>query len=169
LARIQGDASPLGRAHASLAEAARAANPDLLQHEFFDLFIGIGRGELLPYGSYYLTGFLNERPLARVRQDLGAIGVESVGSQPEDHLPILFEVMAGMAAGAFNSSLVTQQHFFERHLKPWAERFFDDLAQAKSARFYLAVAALGRLFMEIEAEAFAIESAAHAGDSGRAL
>jgi TorA maturation chaperone TorD len=162
VARLQGDSTPLGQAHAGLAQAAAQARPDDLQREFFDLFVGIGRGELLPYASYYLTGFLNERPLARVREDLDRIGIERVDgqSEPEDHIAILFDVMSGLASGAFGIDPAAEQRFFEQHLKPWAERFFDDLAQANSARFYGAVAALGRLFMEIEAEAFAMQSEA---------
>src|ERR1700682_736062 len=75
IANLTVDASPIGLAHAALAEAARAAKPETVEREFFDLFIGIGRGELMPYGSYYLTGFLHERPLARLREDLGKIGI----------------------------------------------------------------------------------------------
>ncbi|HEY4773413.1 MAG TPA: Cro/CI family transcriptional regulator, partial [Xanthobacteraceae bacterium] len=78
LASLRGDASPLGLAHAALAEAAKAARADAVEREFFNLFIGIGRGELMPYGSYYLTGFVYERPLARLRGDLAALGIESV-------------------------------------------------------------------------------------------
>src|SRR5262249_25402942 len=73
LARLRADASPLGLAHAALAEAAAAAHVETIEREFFNLFIGIGRGELLPYGSYYLAGFLHERPLARLRGDLAEL------------------------------------------------------------------------------------------------
>ena len=76
-----------------------------MKREYFDLFIGVGRGELCPYASYYLTGFLNERPLARVRQDLKHLGIERAEGQrePEDHLAILCEMMAGFAAGRFEA------------------------------------------------------------------
>lgn len=159
IAGLRGDASPLGMAHIALAEAAAAADPRALQREFFDLFIGVGRGELLPYASYYLTGFLNERPLARLRQDLAELGLERVEEQrePEDHLAILCEVMAGLASGRFEAERNADRHFFERHVKPWAGRAFADLETAKSARFYRAVGRLGRLFMDIEAEAFAMD------------
>src|SRR4051812_15084719 len=66
--------SPLGLAHAALADAAACTDADRVSREYFDLFIGLGRGELLPYGSYYLTGFLHERPLARLRADLARLG-----------------------------------------------------------------------------------------------
>ena len=160
IAQIEGGSSPLGAAHAALAKAAAEQDPDDLQNEFFGLFIGVGRGELLPYASYYLTGFLNERPLARVREDLGAMGVERAENQyePEDHIAILFEIMAGLAAGRFPAEPGMEKRFFERHILPWTERFFTDLEDAKSARFYRPVAALGRLFIEIETEAFAMDS-----------
>src|SRR5690606_29379111 len=76
LAGLRGDATPLGLAHADLAEAAADTTAEKVEREYFNLFIGLGRGELLPYGSYYLTGFLHERPLARLRQDLNELGVE---------------------------------------------------------------------------------------------
>jgi TorA maturation chaperone TorD len=158
VAMLGGDASPLGQANRGLAAAASGAAADTLEREFFDLFVGVGRGELLPYASYYLTGFLNERPLARVRGDLNAMGIERAEDEPEseDHIGILFEVMAGLAGGRFPADPGAERRFFERHLKPWAERFFVDLENCRST-FYRAVGGLGRLFMEIEAEAFAMD------------
>ncbi len=158
IAKLRGDATPLGLAHVALAQAADAANPEKVGREFFDLFIGIGRGELLPYGSYYLTGFLNERPLARLREDLAALGIERAERQyePEDHAAILCEIMAGLAGGEFPAPAEAQRQIFDKHLAPWIGRFFADLAQAGSADFYRPVGALGRLFVEIETEAFAL-------------
>lgn len=154
------DESPLGRARGALADAAARAEPGAVSREFFDLFIGLGRGEFLPYASFYLSGFLHERPLARVRADLADLGIERAGSDrdPEDHVAILCEVMAGLSSGRFEADLTWQQAFFERHLKPWAGRFFADLERAKSARFYRAVGGLGRVFMDIEAEAFLLDA-----------
>ena len=160
LSELKGDATPLGLAHIALAELASDVDPDELSREFFDLFIGVGRGELLPYASYYLTGFLNERPLARVREDLNALGIERAEGHhdPEDHLAILCEVMAGLAAGRFEVESGAERRFFERHLKPWAARFFADLETARHARFYRPVGTIGRIFMEIEAQAFAMDA-----------
>ena len=160
VAAIKGGPGQIGMAHLALATTAAEQDPDALQHEFFALFIGVGRGELLPYASYYLTGFLNERPLARVREDLEHIGVERAENQyePEDHIAILFEIMAGLAADRFAAEPGAEKRFFERHIQPWAERFFVDLENAKSAHFYRSVGALGRLFMEVEAEAFAMDA-----------
>ena len=160
IAGLRGDATPLGIAHAALAQAAGEASADRIKFEFFDLFIGVGRGELLPYGSYYLTGFLNERPLARLRADLRSLGIERVEEQhePEDHAAILCEIMAGLIGGEFSATAEQQQHVFEKHLAPWIGRFFADLEAAKGADFYRHVGAVGHLFIEIETEAFALAS-----------
>lgn len=158
VAKLRGDATPLGLAHAALARAADEATAEQVAGEFFELFIGIGRGELLPYGSYYLTGFLNERPLARLREDLRALGIERVEQQPEpeDHAAILCEIMAGLIVGRFPATVERQQQIFEKHLAPWIGRFFADLGVAKAADFYRHVGAIGRLFVETESEAFAL-------------
>lgn len=160
LEALTGDASALGMAHLRLAETARRYNADQVGQEFFDLFIGIGRGELLPYGSYYLTGFLHERPLARLREDLVTLGLQRAETvyEPEDHIAILCEVMAGLAGGGFEAEAGAERRFFERHLKPWAARLFADMEVSENAKFYAAVGALGRLFMEIEAQAFAMDA-----------
>jgi TorA maturation chaperone TorD len=158
LAQLKGDASDLGMAHIELATAAADVGERAASHEFFNLFIGVGRGEVLPYASYYLTGFLHERPLARVREDLDRLGIaraEKV-SEPEDHIAILCEVMAGLAGGAFEADFAEQAKFFERHLKPWAARLFADLELSKQATFYRTVGRVGRIFMELESEAFAL-------------
>ena len=158
LARLPGGVTPLGSAHAALAQAAAATDAAAVEREYFDLFVGLGRAELLPYASYYLTGFLHERPLARIREDLAGLGVERdpQRSEPEDHLALLCEVMAGLAQGSFDATEAEQARFFARHLRPWAEKFFADLEAAKSARFYRAVAGYGRAFLAIEGEAFTI-------------
>jgi len=158
IAKLRGDATPLGMAHAALGEAAAKASTDAIGREFFNLFIGVGRGELLPYGSYYLTGFLHERPLARLRDDLKAIGIErgEGQSEPEDHAAVLCEIMAGLVGGRFSAAAEVPQHIFEKHLVPWIGRFFADLERAEAADFYRQVGALGRLFIAIESEALAL-------------
>lgn len=158
VAALKGDASDLGMAHVELASAAAALDDGAVSKEFFDLFIGLGRGELLPYASYYLTGFLHERPLARVREDLDLLGIERAGisREPEDHIAILLEVMAGLARRDFEADFSEQQRFFERHLKPWASRMFADLEMSQSAKFYRAVGRVGRVFVELESEAFTL-------------
>ena len=160
LARIEGDASEIGLALGALAEAAGGASAETVAGEFFALFVGVGRSEVMPYGSYYLSGFLHERPLARVREDLLELGIERAAGdfEPEDHIGTLFEVMAGMADGTFEATPERQRAFFSRHIEPWAARFFADLGNAPSAAFYRALARLGRAFVTIEAEGFTIGS-----------
>jgi len=155
LSALEGDASPVGRALAGLAAAARETTEAACEREFFDLFIGVGRGELLPFASYYLTGFLHERPLADLRGDLVRLGVERVDgvAEPEDHIAFECETMAGLLSGAFPGLPVESGAFFARHIRPWAGRFFADLEQAKAARFYRAVGALGRVAIDIETAA----------------
>ena len=156
IAKLEGDETPLGRAHAALAEAAQVAVAGVVEREYFDLFIGVGRGEILPYASYYLTGFLHERPLARLRGDLTTFGIERAedNPEPEDNAATLCEIMAGFADGRFTASHGQQQKFFEKHIAPWMGRMFADLEKAEAAKFYRSVGALGRLFLEIETEAF---------------
>lgn len=158
LAGLRGDPSPLGLAHAALGEAAARADLERVGREYFDLFIGLGRGELLPYGSYYLTGFLYERPLARLRGDLKRLGIEQVQgqSEPEDHVAILCEIMSGLASGEIEAASGADREIFEKHMAPWVGRFFADLERSQTADFYRCVGALGRTFVEIETEAFAL-------------
>ena len=159
-ATLRGDASPLGVAHVALAEAASRVPAESVEREYFNLFIGLGRGELLPYGSYYLSGFLHERPLARLRADLRTLGIERVESQcePEDHVAILCEIMAGLINGRLPAEPDANRRLFETHLLPWIGRFFADLEQVEAADFYRRVGTLGRVFIEIETEAFALPS-----------
>ena len=160
LAGLRGDATPFGLAHVALAEAAAEADAEHISREYFDLFIGLGRGELMPYGSYYLTGFLNDRPLARLRGDLAALGIARAEGQaePEDHAAILCEIMAGLTGGRFPAPEGSDRRLFEKHLAPWIGRFFADLERAEHAHFYQRVGALGGLFMQVEMEAFALLS-----------
>jgi len=158
LATLRGDASPLGLAHVALAEAASAATEEAVEREFFNLFIGLGRGELLPYGSYYLTGFLHERPLARLRVHLAQLGIERADGQcePEDHAAFLCDVMAAIVRRNFATPAGADRELFDQHLAPWMGRLFADLERAEEANFYRRIGTLGRVFMEIEAQAFAL-------------
>ncbi len=158
LRTIPGDPSPLGAAHAALAAAAADFNTDSIDREYFDLFVGLGRGELLPYGSYYLTGFLNERPLARLREDFRSLGIvrEQDQVEPEDHAAVLCEIMARLADGNLPAPVEAQERLFQKHLAPWITRFFVDLERNQRANFYRHVGTVGRVFIEIEMEAFAL-------------
>ncbi|HMB47918.1 MAG TPA: molecular chaperone TorD family protein [Afifellaceae bacterium] len=160
MAAWRGDETPFGQAVNRLAEACKTADPDALGEEYEALFIGVGRGELLPYGSYYLTGFLNEKPLARLRKSLRALGVERDPSvkEPEDHIAALMDVMAGLILGSFSApaSLEKQKSFYSEHIESWAPYFFKDLEKAKTGTLYRHVGSVGREFMEIETAAFAM-------------
>src|SRR5262245_30358791 len=158
LSQVRAGASPLGLAHAALAEAAEKGTAEKIEREFFDLFIGLGRGELMPYGSYYPTGFLHERPLARLREDLGRIGITRADGvvEPEDHAGILCEIMSGLASRRLPAPPDSDRLIFDKHLVPWIGRFFTDLERAEAANFYRRVGALGRVFTDIEMEAFAL-------------
>jgi TorA maturation chaperone TorD len=158
ISELRADASPLGLAHAALAEAAEKTTAEKVEREFFDLFIGLGRGELMPYGSYYLTGFLHERPLARLRDDLAKIGIARAENvvEPEDHVGILCEIMSGLASRRLPAPPDSDRMIFDKHLAPWIGRFFTDLENATAADFYKRLGTLGRVYMDIEAEAFAL-------------
>lgn len=142
----------LAAAMSALGMAARSMTAQAAKHEYFSLFIGIGRGELVPYGSWYLTGFLMERPLGELRTDLARLGFErdAANRDPEDHVGALCEVMAMLAEE--DDALDRQREFFSRHMAPWFERFFQDLSAAKSASFYRAVARFGAAFTAFERE-----------------
>jgi len=162
---LSGDDTDLGQAIGGLARVARVSRPDAVEREFNALFIGIGRGELLPYASYYLTGFLNEKPLALLRRDMASQGITRAPNvyEPEDNIASLFEMMAGLIAGRFGepASLETQKAFWNKHVGPWAPHFLSDLEAAKNSVFYASVGAVGRVFMEIEREAFRMSAGAH--------
>ena len=157
-AGLSGDDTPLGTAINALAKIARLTKPAGVESEFNKLFIGLGRGELLPYASYYLTGFLNEKPLAQLRRDMAARGLTRAENvyEPEDNIASLMEMMGAMIVGRFGQAqdVGDQKTFFNTHIGPWAGHFFTDLEAAKNSVFYAAVGQVGRVFMEIEAEGF---------------
>jgi TorA maturation chaperone TorD len=135
----------------SLKQAANRTETTAVADEYQELFIGIGRGELVPYGSWYVTGFLMEKPLAELRMDLKRFGFERQGGvhEPEDHVAALCETMS-LIAGSPEFDLAMQREFFGKHVDPWMGRFFGDLATARSASFYRAVGLLGERFLEVE-------------------
>ena len=151
--------SLVGEAWRKLQLAASAADPEALAQEFQDLFVGVGSGEVMAYGSWHLTGFLMEQPLARLRDDLAQLGLSRLQSaaEPEDHIAALAEAMRllvrggdGVAAAAFE----VQKAFFTRHLRPWYARFAEQLAKAPSANFYRAAGELTKTFLDTEAALF---------------
>lgn len=158
MAGLTGDETDLGQAIDAMARVAKRTKPAAAEREFNALFIGLGRGELLPYASYYLTGFLNEKPLSQLRQDMVARSITRAPNvyEPEDNIASLMEMMAGMIVGRFGSpaSLEDQKLFWNRHIGPWAGHFYTDLEAAEHSVLYASVGAAGRIFMEIERESF---------------
>ncbi len=139
------------RALVSLRMAASQMSASEINDEFHALFIGLGRGEIVPYASWYLTGFLMEQPLGELRRDLDALGFDRQDGvrEPEDHVAAVCEVLS-MLIGDDPDDIDTQRLFFDKHFGCWAGRFFSDLESAPSAVFYRAVAGLGAAFTSLE-------------------
>jgi TorA maturation chaperone TorD len=150
LAAITRDDDEMSLAMSMLGLAAQKAAPESIDDEYHTLFIGLGRGVLVPYASWYLTGFLMEKPLALLRDDLASLGFERHPDthEPEDHVAALCEVMAMMIDE--NRDFATQTAFFTAHIAPWFGQFFNDLSTAKNAVFYRAVGRFGNAFFELE-------------------
>ncbi|MCO4848740.1 MAG: molecular chaperone TorD family protein [Yoonia sp.] len=155
---LTGDDTDLGQAIKALARVAKVSKPKAVRTEFNALFVGLGRGELLPYASYYLTGFLNEKPLANLRATMANFGMERADNvfEPEDNIASLMEMMAGMIVGRFGkvASIEEQREFFNAHIGTWSTHYFSDLQAAKSSVLFASIGAVGSAFMDIEREAF---------------
>lgn len=154
---LGGEGGELPRAWAVLGTAAQAMPPQAVADEFDALFVSVGKPEVMSNGSWYLTGFLQEEPLAELRDDLAELGL---GRRPgvtetEDHIAALAEVMRHLVlTGPDAAGLVRQQQFFGRHLAPWYAQFAGALAAAPKADFYAKVGGLLAAFMDIERQAF---------------
>lgn len=153
--------APLAAAWRHVQAAAALTPAEAARAEFDALFIGLGRAPIMPYASFYLAGFLMEKPLAGLRDDLARLGLarfSGVG-EPEDHIASLAEVMRFLIAGDGQTppaGLAAQQQFFRRHIQPWHDRLAADIQNHELANFYKPVAALMQAFFAIEAEAFAM-------------
>lgn len=157
LSDVEGGSDELSLSMSMLGLAARTSKADKVNDEFHDLFIGLGRGELMPYASWYLTGFLMEKPLGLLRDDLARLGIERDPSvhEPEDHIAALCEVMLMLITdgGGFEA----ESRFFKSHMAPWCDRFFSDLSVAENAVFYRNLGRFGAAFCELENRYFSIE------------
>jgi TorA maturation chaperone TorD len=138
--------------------SARALDDQTIAREYDALFGGVGKPEIYLFGSHYLSGFLNERPLVRLRSDLTALGLErhEAMSDTEDHIAYLSEVMRYLIAGddAAVANLTRQSEFFAAHLQPWVTGLCDTIIAHPKARFYAVVAAFTRAFVGVEAQGF---------------
>jgi TorA maturation chaperone TorD len=148
--------SGMAQAWQTLKIASERATVEAVDDEYHDLFIGIGRGELVPYGSWYLTGFMMDRPLALLRRDLAELGIERQTDvhEPEDHVSALCETMSLIIENSEEIPLEIQHNFFRDHLDTWMGKFFVDLQKAKSARYYIAIGQLGEQFIKVERKYF---------------
>ena len=161
VSQLEGDETPIGSACLTLAHLAKTLDNGLIRNEYVDIFIGVGRGEVLPFASYYLTGFLNDKPLANLRADMANIGVARVKGvkEPEDHIASLFDMMSGLIRGHYGKvfSIAEQADFFNRHIEPWAGLLMRDIEAAKTVVFYAPVGTIGKAFLEIESAAFSMD------------
>ena len=152
------DSDDLLVAMSTLGLSAKMLNPSSIEDEFHQLFIGLGKGELVPYASWYLTGFLMEKPLSDLRDDLARLGYERDESvaEPEDHAAALCEVMSMMISEGLD--LDTQQRFYNSHMESWIGRFYSDLSEASAAVFYKSLGRFGVAFKALEDDYFSMQS-----------
>lgn len=141
-----------------LAGVCRTTRQEAVREEYERLFIGVGKPDVLLYGSFYLSGFLMEKPLAELRTDLAQLGLErsDILVESEDHLAALCEVMRYLITSddAVNGALAGQQKFFNTHMSPWVRECCEAVENHPDARFYKPVARLARQFFEVEMQAF---------------
>ncbi len=155
---LSGDNSSIGSSIKLISKLASSMHISEIQDEYVSLFVGVGRGELLPFASYYLTGFLNDKPLSKLRDDMNKLGVVRLKEvkEPEDHVSSLFDIMSGLITGQFGKAytISEQSDFFEKHLNSWIHLLMSDIESAKTAVFYAPIGSLGKEFINIERESF---------------
>jgi TorA maturation chaperone TorD len=157
------DDAPLAQAWSALIAACAAVEPDAVRQEYDDLFVGVGRPEVMLFGSFYLAGFMNEKPLVRLRDDLVRLGLarRSGATEPEDHVAALADVMRhliGDTAATPAQREACAQAFFAEHLEPWYPKLCAAIEAAPQANFYRRAAAFARAFLDIESQSFHIEA-----------
>ena len=154
----QSEDAPLARVWQNLVEMAKANPAKAWQDEFDQNFISVGRPIIILNGSFYMAGYLNERPLVEIRRALDAFGLESAEeiSETEDHISALCEVMRYLIAGddVEISNLTNQRVFFNDHIRPWHDDLFDAIDSVPEMRLYHSVASLAREFLAIEGQGF---------------
>ena len=161
LTKLESDDSPIGKSIKTLSKLASSLDLPTIRDEYVRIFIGVGRGEILPFASYYLTGFLKDKPLAKLRNDMKEIGIELAENvkEPEDHIASLFDMMSGFILGKFSKkfSIGEQRDFFNKHLAPWVDLLMRDIESSRIAVFYSPIGTIGREFMEIERSSFSMD------------
>ena len=161
LTKLESDESPIGKSIKTLSKLASSLDLPTIRDEYVRIFIGVGRGEILPFASYYLTGFLKDKPLAKLRNDMKEIGIQLAENvkEPEDHIASLFDMMSGLIVGKFSKkfSIGEQKEFFNKHLAPWVDLLMRDIESSRIAVFYSPIGTIGREFMEIERSSFSMD------------
>ena len=160
IGEIDAGQGPLAMGWQLMKQAAEKSELSAIHEEYFALLIGVGRGELVPFGSWYMTGFLMEKPLAVLRADLDKLGIERQGgvAESEDHIAALCDAMALVIRNSDEIPLSTQQAFFNDHLAPWVQSFFSDMQNARSAHFYRSVGFFGESFFDFEQQLLQMQS-----------
>lgn len=160
LTMLDSDDSPIGKSIKTLSKLTTSLDLPTIRDEYVRIFVGVGRGEILPFASYYLTGFLKDKPLAKLRQDMQKIGIklEENVKEPEDHIASIFDMMSGLILGKFEKkySITEQKDFFNKHLAPWVDLLMRDIESSKIAVFYSPIGTIGKEFMEIERASFSM-------------
>ncbi|WP_154203706.1 TorD/DmsD family molecular chaperone [Vibrio harveyi] len=153
---VEPSESAMQKAWIALQQVAKDSNREALEDEYQDLFIGIGRGEVMPFGSWHMTGAMMEKPLAEIRHDLELLGFERDENvkEPEDHIAALCEVMS-MLTGEEED---LQQAVFNKHIAPWFSSFTQQLENAESANFYKPAAQLCEAFLTLEQVRFSVNT-----------
>ena len=161
LTKLESDESPIGKSIKTLSKLASSLDLPTIRDEYVRIFIGVGRGEILPFASYYLTGFLKDKPLAKLRNDMKEIGIQLAENvkEPEDHIASLFDMMSGLILGKFSKRFSSgeQKEFFNKHLASWVDLLMRYIESSRIAVFYSPIGTIGREFMEIERSSFSMD------------
>jgi len=151
-----GDA-PLGQAWRALARSARDADPEALRLEYDSIFVGVGKAQVTPYCSHYLTPTGRERIVVALRDELRTLGLARAGDshEPEDHIAVLCEVMRHLVSlGSDDPAIGGQKQFFMRYISRAYIQLTDEILSAAATRFYTDVARVMRVFFDIESQSF---------------
>lgn len=157
-----GAATPLSTAWDALRRAARATTVAAVRAEYDELFVGVGKPAVMLYASYYLTGFLNDRPLAELRRQLAALGLtrRAAAGEPEDHFAALADVMRHLILDERRPVAereAAQENFFSHFIGPCYGRLCDCLDAVAGADFYRSLGGFARAFLDVEQTSFSIE------------
>lgn len=143
---------------AELVANARTMSCADIAVEYDALFGGVGKPEVTLFGSHYLSGFLNEKPLVVLRTDISELGLGRDETQlvTEDHVAYVLEVMRYLIAGddVAISNLTRQRAFFARHVQSWLPAMCEVLSTHPKAVFYRAVAVFAEAFISVESQGF---------------